>query len=105
MSEYQNNLFGPPQPVMTDEQRARNEEREEQERHLNRVTGNIAEHIRAFARRQGSVQWHMVDLHSFVGTRAQVAPASCDRILRALRASGELSYRVINRRNSLYEFI
>jgi hypothetical protein len=54
--------------------------------HLRRVRGKVADHIRAFAESVGdAVSWHMEDLHRFVLARESVAPASTDRILRAIR--------------------
>lgn len=73
--------------------------------HLTRVRGKVADHIRAFAKRTGdAASWHMEDLHRFVLARESVAPASTDRILRAMRRNGELDYVVLNRKQSLYQF-
>lgn len=46
------------------------------------------------------------ELRAFVARQAgPAAPGSADRVLRALRQDGELNYRVLSRRESLYEVI
>jgi hypothetical protein len=47
--------------------------------------------------------FHAGDLHEAVAGDAQIAPASADRILRALRQKGVINYRVLSRKESLYE--
>ena len=69
---------------------------------LERVRGATAEAIRGFAASVGKDEWHMEDLYRFVRAITSVAPASCDRILRSMRA--ELPYKVLNRSKSLYRF-
>lgn len=75
----------------------------EQDRQLRRVTGSIAEHIQAFfdLRRDGE-EFHAVDLHGYVQSAAQIAPASADRVMREMRRLGQINYSVVNRRQSLY---
>jgi hypothetical protein len=46
--------------------------------------------------------FHMTELHAFVEEELSIAPASPDRVLRALRQQGELDYDVIDRRGSFY---
>ena len=48
--------------------------------------------------------FHINELHDFVEEDVNIAPASPDRILRALRQEGKLDYDVIDRRNSYYLF-
>ena len=47
--------------------------------------------------------FHAQDLRDYVAALVQCAPASPDRILRNLRASGVVRYEVVDRRNSLYK--
>lgn len=43
------------------------------------------------------------ELRAFIAQRGiTCAPASPDRILRALRRAGQLDYQIVNRRQSLY---
>lgn len=48
--------------------------------------------------------WHADNLRDFVIAGAQVAPGSPDRILRDLRKRRVLNYRLLDRRQSLYQF-
>ena len=50
---------------------------------------------------QNDAHFTAENLRSFVGEGA--APASADRVLRALRQQGIINYRVVDRANSLYE--
>lgn len=74
--------------------------------HLERVQARIGEAILAFrAHTDRTITWRMDTLRRFVEARVgPVAPASPDRVLRALRAEGRLNYRVVSRRSSLYEW-
>lgn len=76
---------------------------ESQSDHLKRVKSKTAGAILAFfaARRVGDT-FHAQELRDFVAARVPVAPASPDRILRAMRRDGLIGYVVINRRDSLY---
>jgi hypothetical protein len=47
--------------------------------------------------------FHADELRQFVAQRHPTAPASADRILRDLRQRGLIGYRVVNRRQSMYE--
>lgn len=78
----------------------------EQTENLERVSARIEGLILAFARDRIAVQrphFHMVELTNFVGRHQHVAPDSAGRILRNLRKQLRLDYRVLNRRQSLYE--
>lgn len=80
-------------------------EQAEQAEQLARVTSRIGLTIIAFCRivwGSESRSFHASDLHEFVEVRAQIAPASADRVLRELRKQGHLDYEVLNRRASLY---
>src|SRR3981189_1962764 len=46
--------------------------------------------------------FHAAQLRAYVVQETQVAPASPDRILRALRQKGLLDYEVLDRRASFY---
>jgi hypothetical protein len=73
---------------------------------LQRVTGRIGLEVLAFCRSQpnGST-FHMAALTRFVVEETGVAPASPDRVLRALRQLGHLDYEIVNRRQSLYRIL
>lgn len=73
-----------------------------QQRELARVSGRIAEAIVAFCRARVGEKFFADDLRRYVAAEVQVAPGSCDRILRLLRQSGRVSYRVADRARSLY---
>lgn len=52
------------------------------------------------------ISFHMEDLKRFVESRlpyGYIAPASTDRILRQLRQERQLNYKVVSRRQSLYQ--
>ncbi len=77
-----------------------------QRENLERVSAQIEGYILEFAAAvplRGHCQFHVEELRQYVADRVKVAPASADRILRALRQQGRLNYRVVNRRASLYE--
>lgn len=63
-------------------------------------SSRIAEIIIQFCREHG--RFHAYELRDAV-TRADAAPGSADRGLRALRQQGVINYRVISRHDSLYE--
>ena len=46
--------------------------------------------------------FHMNELFAYVEKNTLIAPASPDRILRALRQEGKLDYIVVDRRASYY---
>ena len=75
----------------------------EQQENLERVRSKIAGAILSF--RRGREMFYIQELHDYVAERYPVAPASADRVLRALRRDGYLNYQVINRANSYYRFI
>jgi hypothetical protein len=70
----------------------------------NRVISNV---VLDFADEIGTYDsFIMNDLRKYVSQRGyRIAPDSSGRILRNLRQTGELNYRVINRSKSLYEFV
>lgn len=73
-----------------------------------RVHGAIGTTILAFLRARlnnGLWEFRADELREWVSARHPGAPASADRILRALRQTGQVSYRVINRRQSLYRIV
>jgi hypothetical protein len=74
----------------------------EQQENLERVSSRIERAILGFCREHR--EFHADDLRRAVITATGIAaPASADRILRLLRQRGKLDYRVVNRRESLYE--
>jgi hypothetical protein len=79
---------------------------EEQGENLERVNQRIGESVLEFHDSWGYDRpFHADDLRNFVIGHAQVAPASADRILRDLRQRGLLDYKIVNRRQSLYQFV
>ena len=85
-------VWAPPSPAQ--------EYREEQTKQLERVKGALADKIRDFLTPllRGTGLFYANQLHTSVGG----APASADRVMRALRASGEVEYEVVDRSRSLY---
>lgn len=79
----------------------------EQGAHLERARDCIAPLIRAFwaERRAADGAFTADELRDYVGARLEAAPASPDRILRAMRQDGELDYVVVNRKRSQYRFV
>lgn len=81
---------------------------EEQPEHLARVKHKIGILVLAFLDdrvRSGRPEFVISELHEWIRERAAVAPASPDRILRALRAEGRCHYDVIDRRASRYRVV
>ena len=73
--------------------------------HLDRVRDRIGDAILDFSRKVEG-QWHMDELRRYVIRNVGVvAPASPDRILRALRQEGLVNYVVVSRRGSLYQWV
>lgn len=107
----QQDLFG--EPGLAPKQQVIAAEKREQEKQLVRVTGRIRSTIEAFVRERQAMKgadallFTMVELHEYVAKHITwgVAPGSTDRILRLLRREGEVSYRVIDRRASIYELL
>ena len=68
---------------------------------LDRVSGRIAAAIVRFCRENRVFRMEALRTHveAEVG---KIAPASCDRVLRDLRAKGKVRYAVLNRRQSMY---
>ncbi len=67
---------------------------------LARVRSKLAEPILAFC--SGRTEFFMTELYRYVSSQVECAPGSVDRILRALRKSGQIDYEVISRRKSHY---
>lgn len=77
--------------------------RDRQAYELARVSGKTSEIIQAFFDcHQVGETFHAGDLHKFVSARAPVAPASADRVMRAMRRTGQVNYEVVDRSQSLY---
>jgi hypothetical protein len=82
----------------------------EQPVQLEHVSGQIAQMILGFVRaryRTGQVEFHADELREHIArhTDGHTAPASADRILRALRKAGRVQYVVVSRRHSLYRLL
>lgn len=77
----------------------------EQKQELARAVESIREIILGFCRARPLQQFCASELRHYVAERSFIAPASPDRVLRALRQAGELNYKVVNRRKSIYELI
>lgn len=72
--------------------------------HLDRVSTRIGAAIIAYCRQHE--QFHVDDLRKHVIREVGiVAPASSDRILRQLRQQKRLDYKVVSRRESLYQVL
>ena len=72
-----------------------------QREQLTRVSGRIAEAIIAFCREH--IEFHAEELRASVRAACgEVAPGSCDRVLRDLRKRGRLNYMVVSRAASRY---
>jgi hypothetical protein len=73
-----------------------------QHAHLQRVSDRIAGAVIRFCAEHQ--QFHLQQLEDFVAGQVEhVTPGSAGRILRDLRRRGQLDYRVLSRRESLYE--
>jgi hypothetical protein len=78
-----------------------------QRENLERVSSKTGRYIVTFfqERRPGK-RFHMEDLMEYVRARVpNIAPDSSSRIMRDLRQKGRINYRVVSRRNSLYEIL
>lgn len=86
---------------MADEAAQQNQSRE-----ISRVHGYIGPLVYTFCEarlRLGEPEFRMVDLERYVADRfEQATPGSAGRILRLLGEQEAISYKVINRRSSLY---
>ena len=77
-------------------------EADEQTENLQRVSQRISAAIVEFI--AGCHRFHADTLRRHVASRVgSIAPGSADRILRDLRQRGVIDYKVISRRQSLYE--
>ena len=76
--------------------------------HLRRVRDRIGGTVLAFLRERlanGAPEFTAAELRAYVSAAHGAAPASPDRVLRALRQSGECCYEVVNRRQSRYRVV
>jgi hypothetical protein len=74
-----------------------------QEVELQRVRLKTSDWIKLFFdAHQVGEQFHAEDLHNFVKAKANIAPASADRIMRDMKQRGEINYDVPKRSKSLY---
>jgi hypothetical protein len=76
-----------------------------QRANLDRVSQNIAGIVADFCRgrfNEGSAEFHMIDLTTYVNSRSMIAPDSAGRILRDLRKRKVIGYEVVSRSQSLY---
>jgi hypothetical protein len=69
---------------------------------LRRVTSAIGADVLAFLRARVGQQFHADELRAYVDARHQCAPASADRICRALRQAGKCRVVLVSRAQSLY---
>jgi hypothetical protein len=85
-----------------DEFVARQPSRTEQGQNLHRVVKGIGAFVLEFCRARTGQTFTAAELHAFVAKRSGRAPASADRILRALRQAGVVDVRLVSRSASLY---
>lgn len=72
---------------------------------LTRVSNKIKSLVIEFLRGVGkNNRFHMQDLQEYVAERSDTAPDSPSRVLRSLKSSKIVKYRLVSRANSLYEF-
>ena len=82
------------------------EPRSQQTENLQRVSRRIGAAILSFYEANPVAAFHADDLRDSVRKQCgKVAPASSDRVLRALRKKRMINYEVTNRRQSLYQFL
>jgi hypothetical protein len=74
-----------------------------QPRELKRVSGRLASTVLDFLRSKVGQRFRASELHAYVAERKVGAPGSADRVMRMLKASGQCSYVLINRAQSLYQ--
>lgn len=86
--------------------------RETQDDNLERVATKIAPLVMEFCRqiwadaKRSLPQFHAVELTAFVRRRMDgLAPDSAGRILRELRKRGRVDYKIVSRRDSLYQLM
>lgn len=95
----QPSLFDQPTQVIANQPK-----QTEQAKQLERVKGSIADVILDFFKsKKVGDHFFASDLHAFVGSRASIAPASADRVMRDLRQAGTIGYTVVSRSNSEYQ--
>lgn len=75
-----------------------------QPRELSRCKASIAPLILKFFDSRGiGYRFHMSELTEYVRARTPIAPDSAGRVLRDMRQAKEINYRVVDRRQSLYQ--
>lgn len=77
-----------------------------QAQELARVEGRLGEFILGWCKARldgGEPRFHLAELAEDVECQVEGAPDSPSRILRLLRQRGQVAYRVVSRRASLYE--
>ena len=75
---------------------------DEQQENLERVTSRIGRAVVQFCGEHR--RFHADELRKYVITETGIAaPASADRVLRHLRQKKKIAYKVVSRRESLYE--
>lgn len=78
----------------------------EQEENLGRVSTKIGPAILDFYRDKVSGhRFHMEELQLYIRERFPTAPDSPSRVMRDLRQRSLINYKVISRRDSLYEIL
>jgi hypothetical protein len=77
----------------------------EQEKQLKRVEQRIGGLVQDFIveRYHTKPRFHVAELIEYVCNETLAAPTSPDRMLRKLRTDGFCAYKILDRRNSLYE--
>lgn len=81
---------------------------DEQQAQITRVTGALASAILRFCRARlttGRSEFYANELREYVQGSQDSAPASADRVLRALRRQGVIEYTVVSRADSLYKIV
>jgi len=78
----------------------------QQAEELERVSERIGSAVLTFLLRVGTGgQFHAEALRDWVVSEVHAAPSSADRVLRELRLKGAIDYKVLNRRQSLYQVL
>lgn len=80
----------------------------QQSTELDRVSTRLAATILCFVRHcvaNDEAHFFMSDLLAHVSAQVQCAPGSPERVLRDMRAKGQLDYKCVRRSNSLYKIL
>lgn len=65
----------------------------------------ILDYADAQKRRHGNAPFHMADLAERIAEKRTVAPDTTGRQLRRLKGQGKINYIVVDRQQSLYQFV